>query len=90
MACCSMGHESCEHAGAAMDCCKKTEPPQQQFFAAKADPFNAPIRHVLVSLTTALPVDFGAVVALAPVYRDTSPPRLVGPPSYIAFETLLI
>ena len=49
MACCSMGHEACEHAGSAMDCCKKTAPQPQQLFVAKTDPFSAPLRHVLVS-----------------------------------------
>lgn len=90
MACCKAGHRECADEGTPADCCKKTEPHQQQLIAAKSDPFQAPHRHVLAALT---PVSSTGVLArLVPLRAgaNASPPSMVRRPAYIVLSVLLI
>jgi len=91
MACCKHGHHKCGSSKGASDCCKKSEQHSQQLVLAKADPFNAPTRTLLLTLTIVQPLAIQPQAIAA--YRGSSPPGETiasGPPLYIAFSTLLI
>jgi hypothetical protein len=90
MACCQGGHHACGPSGEAAACCEKTAPQSQRLILAKPDPFSAPIRVLLLTLTPTQPV----VVDAAPTFVVDRAPRdeaiTAGPPAYIAFSALLI
>jgi hypothetical protein len=90
MACCKNGHDHCPMKDSASDCCNQSGPRfDEQATLTKAASLVAPV--AVPMSWVIVPILSSSQQAQQRVSIDLSPPpRLSGPPPYIAFSALLI